>query len=82
MIEVPPKIWQPKVINQFRMPTYNDVDNGIFQFQAYGKCVYRDNWNWDACNRSDIIHYDSEVHHEELQRDLKIGQGASPDDCT
>ena len=36
MIEVPPKVWTPKIINQYRVPEYEDVDDSVFDFKPYG----------------------------------------------
>ena len=42
VIEVPPKVWQPKVVNKYRMPEYEDVDNGVFEFQSCENRVFCD----------------------------------------
>ena len=74
MIEVPPKIWKPKIINQFKMPTYNDVDDGIFQFQSFGNCVYRTNKCWQGRDQDDLIKFDDPTDCKDLERDLHIGR--------
>ena len=80
VIEVPPKVWQPKIVNKYKMPEYEDVDNGVFEFQSYGNCVFRNSFVWDAGSRADIIDFDDDRDTLELQRDLHIGKLASPTD--
>ena len=80
MIEVPPKVWTPKIINQFKMPVYEDVDDGVFQFPSYGNCLYRKKFCWQDGDRADIIKFDSERDLVELDWDLKIESVASPVD--
>ena len=79
MIEVPPKIWKPKVISKFRMPENNDIDEGVFDFRSYGKCVFRPDTCWDAGTRYDIITFDESKHSAELKKDLNLGANVSPD---
>ena len=77
VIELPQKIWQKKVDCQFRMPVYDDVDDGVFEFKSYGKCVFRPNATWDAGSRSDLIVFNEMEDSQELQKDLRIGTHAS-----
>ena len=77
MIEVPPKIWKPKIINQFKMPVYNDIDEGIFQFQSFGNCVYRTKKFWQGRIRDDLIQFNNAKDEKELVRGLHIGNAAS-----
>ena len=40
VIEVPPKIWIPKVVNKYISPDYvNAIEEGIFDFDQYSKAV-------------------------------------------
>ena len=42
VIEVPPKLCRPRVVNKYIPPDYaNDINEGIFDFAQYGKAVYR-----------------------------------------
>ena len=40
-IEVPPKTWSPKVISYFQIPSYTDIDDGVFEFEFHGKWMFR-----------------------------------------
>ena len=80
MIEVPPKIWTPKIVNQFKMPSYNDIDDGIFQFQSFGNCVYRTEKCWHDGDRTDILCFDAATELQELHKDLRIWNVASDSD--
>lgn len=42
MIEVPAKIWRPKVISRYTVPDYEgeDIDD-ILDYKQYGRCVYK-----------------------------------------
>ena len=80
MIEVPPKIWTPKIVNQFKMPSYDDIDDGIFQFQSFGNCVYRTEKCWQDGDRTDILCFDATTDLQELDKDLRIGNVASDSD--
>ena len=40
VIEVPPKIWQPKPVDRYRPLDYsNDIDHGVFLFKRYDKAM-------------------------------------------
>ena len=42
VIEVPPKVWRPKVQNKYIPLDYtNDEDEGVIYFKQYGKAEYR-----------------------------------------
>ena len=42
VIDIPRKVWLPKVKNQYKPETqYNDVDEGHFIFERYGKAIFR-----------------------------------------
>ena len=71
VIEIPRKVWLPKVKNQFRPePQYSDVDEGYFIFQKYGKAIFRSK-PWRPGHRDDVIAFDKELHDEDFQS-LKI----------
>ena len=47
MIEVPPKIWRPKVVSRYTTPLLDDDDIGdILDYGQYGKCVYKPDFDW------------------------------------
>ena len=78
LIDLPPKIWRPKVTSKYTLPDYsNDVDKGIFDYKCYGKCVFRPKHSWDPGTRSDIITFKKTTDSEELTNDLRIGASAS-----
>ena len=40
-ISLPPKIWRPKVTSKYKTPDYaDDIDDGIFDYAAFGYCVF------------------------------------------
>ena len=42
MIEVPPKVWQPKVIIKYTIPGLEESDvDDILYYSQYGRCVYK-----------------------------------------
>ena len=44
LIEVPPKVWRPKVQNKYTPQDYMiDINDGIFDFDFYGKKVFAQN---------------------------------------
>ena len=57
VIGLPQKIWQKKVDCALKMPVYDDIDDGVFEFQSYGKCVFRPHNTWKQGSRSDIIEF-------------------------
>ena len=81
MIEVPAKIWQPKVMSKYTTPVLDDDDvDDILNYAQYGKCVYKNNLNWsdDSC-RNDIITYCDATHASELHRDLRFDESVDAD---
>ena len=80
IIEVPPKIWRPKVESRYRMPEYaSDINDGAWDFSNYGKSVYRPKLDWQDKQRNDIIDFE-ESYQAELDKDLRMGTGV--DDAT
>jgi hypothetical protein len=82
MIEVPAKIWRPKVISKYITPEYHsdDVDS-ILDYAQYGNCVYKSKLEWkDDSSRNGIIEYDETIHCAELKKDLRFDD--SIDDAT
>ena len=37
------------------MPVYDDINDGLFKFEFYGKCLLRPMYVWDSGVRTDII---------------------------
>ena len=65
-IEVPPKIWSPKVISRYQMLTYTNIDDGVLEFESYGKYMFWPKNNWNAGERTDIIVFDESSDMEVL----------------
>ena len=61
------------------MPIYTDVDNGVFEFESYGKCVFRPTYDWDAGKRTDIIVFNESSDTTELTKDLRFGTHITPE---
>lgn len=79
LIDIPPKIWRPKVQSKYRLPEYtDDISEGIFDFTHYGKCVFKPK-TWDSGTRDDIIYFNEKEDTKELQDNIKIGKNVSQD---
>lgn len=74
MIEVPHKIWRPKVVNRYTTPLLDDDDVGdILDYSQYDKCVYTPDLDWSkGAARNDLITYDCDAHAAELKAALKF----------
>ena len=74
MIEVPAKIWRPKVVSKYTIPDYEGEDvNDILDYKQYGRCVYRNKLTWSNTSiRTDVILFDEVKHSAELKKDLKF----------
>ena len=81
MIEVPAKVWRPKVISRYRTPDFLEDDIGdILDYSQYGNCFYRHNLSWiDKSSRQDIIIFDRDLHQAELDKDLSIDNSIGTD---
>lgn len=59
--------------SQYRLPEYaTEIDDGVFDFQHYGNCVFRPKLTWDPGERDDLIAFDPSKHMDELQSGLRI----------
>ena len=74
MIEVPSKIWRPKVISKYTTPDLDDKDlDDLLDYSQYGKCVYKPKLCWDSGDvRSDLMLFDPDQHSTELSKDLSF----------
>ena len=61
------------------MPTYDDVDDGVFELKSYGKYVFSLKVTWNAGQRNGIIIFYERTDTVELTKDSFIGSKASPD---
>ena len=80
MIEVPAKIWRPKVVSRYTTPEfYGDDVDGILDYSQYGKCVYKTELHWcDDSERKDIIIFDCAAHSAELIKGLRFDPTLDP----
>ena len=84
MIEVPAKMWRPKVVSKYTPPNLDntDIDN-ILDYSQYGKCVYKPNLDWsNDSSRMDIITYDKVIYATELTKDLQFDDSIDTITCT
>ena len=81
VINVPPKIWRPRMRSSYRPPAdsnnLQDIDDSIFYFEKLGKCVIKHKQKFRESDRNDIILYNDSKHEEELNSNFKIGKSAS-----
>ena len=72
-IEIPTKIWRPKVLNKYIPLEYsNDFDDGIFDYSHYGKAAFRPTIKWFDRLRADLITYDINKDSVELDNGLRM----------
>ena len=72
-IELPTKVWIPKVKNIYITPYYdNDIDGVVFGFQKCGKAVYRPKKSWEEGSRTNLITFDYDKHSKELHKHIKL----------
>ena len=58
MIENPKNIWRPKVNNRYTPLGYSyDIGDGFFDYNHYGKAVFKPKVDWKAHTWNDIITY-------------------------
>ena len=77
-IELPNKVWRPKVPNKYVPLDYSDnIDDGIFDYTVYGKTVLRPKDKWNHRDHVDIIEYEHKRDNEELIEGLKIGKSVN-----
>ena len=80
MIETPPKIWRPKIKSKYiPVDSLSDVDDGLFDYTHYGKCVFRPGSSKTQAPppRQDLIPFDPTKDKEELDKHFKIGEHVS-----
>lgn len=60
--------------SKYTLPEYtDDVDDGVFDYTPYGKCVFKPTPTWTPGTRTDLIHFNQERDMPTLLADLKIG---------
>ena len=65
------------MISHFKVPDNFDVDDWVFDFTPFGKCVFQPHGTWDPGTCNDIISFNPSVDTEELVRDLKLSATVS-----
>ena len=75
LINIPPKVWRPKVINRYIHTDYSsDIDEAVFDCKCYGKVVFRPIIQWKDTDRQDLISYQEDKNRKELQAHIAIGK--------
>ena len=83
IIEVPIKVWRPKMENRYKPLEYStDIDDGMFDYTHYGKTVYKPRTDWTNHRRTDLISYNPASDKAELEQGLRISPRVSPDTRT
>lgn len=78
VINIPPKIWRPKAKNKYTPPMQiDDIDEGLFLFEKFGKCIFKPSTKWQDNLRTDLIEFNPETHKKELEDNFKIGTNAT-----
>ena len=72
-IELPSKLWRPKLLNKYLPINYSDdIDKGVFDYSCYGKAFFRPNLQWADRPRLDLIIFNVDNDTAELEKELKI----------
>ena len=74
MIEVPAKVWRPRVVSRYTTLEYHgDNVNRVLDYSQYGNCLYRTAVSWyDISGRNDIIYFEGAAHTAELTKGLRF----------
>ena len=77
LINIPPKVWRPKMINKYT-PTNqtDDIGEGCFDFKQYGKTMFRPLLKWDYYKWDDTIKFNEVVDKAELVKYIRICKDA------
>jgi hypothetical protein len=74
LIKIPPKIWRPKPPCNFQgEDCYKDIDEDIFVFKKYGRCLAKPKLDYQVL-REDIITWDGQKHQREFDKLITIRQ--------
>ena len=55
----------------------DDIEEGTFDYQQYGKTVYRNKDAWKDIKREDYIFYEHKKHESEFKDNIRIGMGVA-----
>ena len=66
--------------NRYILPDYsNDIDEVVFDFQNYGKEVYRPKQTWEEGKRIFLIAFNNEENNEGLHKHIKLNSKVIPE---
>ena len=75
VIELPTKVWHPKVLNKYDPIDYSDnIDESIFDYSHYGKTVFRPKLKRADRPRHNLITFETKKDIAELEKGLRIGK--------
>lgn len=66
-IAIPTKIWWKKASNNYKPLVYSDIDEDLYSFKTFGKCIKR-SLSWEPRLRFDLIHGNESLDSLELER--------------
>ena len=61
-----------KAANKYKPLVYNDVDEDLYLFKTFGKCI-KSSLSWKPHLRSDLIRWNESLDLLELERDFRLG---------
>ena len=76
VITVPRKIWRKKVANNYKPLVYNDIDEDLYSFKPFCKCLKR-SASWESLLRSNLIRWNESLDSPELERDFRMADQAT-----
>ena len=82
-IEIPPKVWRPKVRNAYKIPTYGDeLDPDLYVCPRLGKSLRRTEPLKQLPTRTDIRLWNTEIDQAGFDSVIKLPQHMGTDICT
>ena len=81
-IEIPPKVWRPKVRNAYRTPTYGDeLDPDLYVCPRFGKSLRRTEPLRELPPRIDIRLWNAATDQVEFDAVIKLPEHMGPEIC-
>ena len=72
IIELPPKIYRPKVQNKYIPLDYGTkIDGGIFDYTHFGKSMFKTTIDGTNHKRTEMITCSKEIDPDELEKSLE-----------